>query len=166
MVLSCQLSFPHLLHFRSTFFSSWGLPSSWPKGSHWDIDICLKEKAGKMSLKRSKKRQWHSETVIIVRQNKSEKYIFKAFHLQKIAIMTVQKYAKDNLTSIYSTFVVLILRSVQWFHSSLLAERIGRQFVLAVAFLWCLIFSALWDEEGTHNSRRGGNGICTNHPTP
>lgn len=50
--------------------------------------------------------------VIIVRQNKSEKYVFKAFYLKKIA-MTVQKYAKENLTSIYSRFLVLILRSVQ-----------------------------------------------------
>jgi hypothetical protein len=39
-----HLSFPHLLHFRSTFFSSGGLPSSWSKGAHWNIDICLKEK--------------------------------------------------------------------------------------------------------------------------
>lgn len=49
---------------------------------------------------------------VIVRQNKSEKYIFKAFYL-KIAVLTVQKYAKENWTSIYSTFLVLILKSVQ-----------------------------------------------------
>lgn len=48
-----------------------------------------------------------------MRKNTSEKYIFKAFYLKKIAVMVIQKYTKANLTSIYYKFLLFILRSVQ-----------------------------------------------------
>lgn len=162
------LSFPHLLRFWSTLFSSGGLPSSRPKGSHGDVDICLKEKSREdltQKKKKSRNLHWHLETVITVIKNASKKYIFKSFFLKKIAIMTVQKYAKGNLTSIYYRFLVLIFRSVQWFHDSLMDRRISRQFVLAVALLWHFTFSSPSYEKGTHNDRKGGNSILRSHPT-